>query len=150
MRLLVVLLAYAIFTLLEFCVLYSLLALLHIRYDEYVANMKFYLASAAITYSLKFLLSSGIKKIHKPMVASSANIKWAPLTIGFPLISLVGISICYYLSMNDKIAAAFVLFFGRFFSYGFAMKILPKKNAASNVRRDCCLITGINCDRRDA
>ena len=110
MRLLVVLLAYAIFTLLEFCVLYSLLALLHIRYDEYVANMKFYLASAAITYSLKFLLSSGIKKIHKPMVASSANIKWAPLTIGFPLISLVGISICYYLSMNGKIAAAFVLF----------------------------------------
>ena len=98
MRLLVVLLAYAIFTLLEFCVLYSLLALLHIRYDEYVANMKFYLASAAITYSLKFLLSSGIKKIHKPMVASSGNIKWAPLTIGFPLISLVGISICYYLS----------------------------------------------------
>ena len=110
MRLLVVLLAYAIFTLLEFCVLYSLLALLHIRYDEYVANMKFYLASAAITYSLKFLLSSGIKKIHKPMVASSASIKWAPLTIGFPLISLVGISICYYLSMNGKIAAAFVLF----------------------------------------
>ena len=110
MRLLVVLLAYAIFTLLEFCVLYSLLALLHIRYDEYVANMKLYLASAAITYSLKFLLSSGIKKIHKPMVASSANIKWAPLTIGFPLISLVGISICYYLSMNGKIAAAFVLF----------------------------------------
>jgi len=54
MRLLVVLLAYAIFTLLEFCVLYSLLALLHIRYDEYVANMKLYLASAAITYSLKF------------------------------------------------------------------------------------------------
>ena len=72
--------------------------------------MKFYLASAAITYSLKFLLSSGIKKIHKPMVASSASIKWAPLTIGFPLISLVGISICYYLSMNGKIAAAFVLF----------------------------------------
>ena len=88
MRLLVVLLAYAIFTLLEFCVLYSLLALLHIRYDEYVANMKLYLASAAITYSLKFLLSSGIKNIHKPMVASSASIKWAPLTIGFPLISL--------------------------------------------------------------
>ena len=111
MRLLVVLLAYAIFTLLEFCVLYSLLALLHIRYDEYVANMKLYLASAAITYSLKFLLSSGIKNIHKPMVASSASIKWAPLTIGFPLISLVGISICYYLSMNGKIAAAFVLFF---------------------------------------
>lgn len=110
MRLLVVLLAYAIFTLLEFCVLYSLLALLHIRYDEYVANMKLYLASAAITYSLKFLLSSGIKNIHKPMVASSASIKWAPLTIGFPLISLVGISICYYLSMNGKIAAAFVLF----------------------------------------
>ena len=74
------------------------------------ANMKLYLASAAITYSLKFLLSSGIKKIHKPMVASSASIKWAPLTIGFPLISLVGISICYYLSMNGKIAAAFVLF----------------------------------------
>ena len=73
-----VLLAYAIFTLLEFCVLYSLLALLHIRYDEYVANMKLYLASAAITYSLKFLLSSGIKNIHKPMVASSASIKWAP------------------------------------------------------------------------
>ena len=93
-----------------FCVLYSLLALLHIRYDEYVANMKLYFASAAITYSLKFLLSSGIKKIHKPMVASSASIKWAPLTIGFPLISLVGISICYYLSMNGKIAAAFVLF----------------------------------------
>ena len=46
----------------NFCVLYSLLALLHIRYDEYVANMKLYLASAAITYSLKFLLSSGIKK----------------------------------------------------------------------------------------
>ncbi|MFQ9858082.1 MAG: hypothetical protein ACLRYD_16465 [Ruminococcus callidus] len=44
------------------------------------------------------------------MVASSASIKWAPLTIGFPLISLVGISICYYLSMNGKIAAAFVLF----------------------------------------
>lgn len=60
--------------------------------------------------SLKFLLSSGIKKIHKPMVASSASIKWAPLTIGFPLISLVGISICYYLSMNGKIAVAFVLF----------------------------------------
>lgn len=95
LRLLVVVLAYAISTLLEFCVLYSLLALLHIRYDEYVANMKLYLASAAITYSLKFLLSSGIKKIHKPMVASSASIKWAPLTIGFPLISLVGISICY-------------------------------------------------------
>lgn len=110
LRLLVVVLAYAISTLLEFCVLYSLLALLHIRYDEYVANMKLYLASAAITYSLKFLLSSGIKKIHKPMVASSASIKWAPLTIGFPLISLVGISICYYLSMNGKIAAAFVLF----------------------------------------
>lgn len=91
LRLLVVVLAYAISTLLEFCVLYSLLALLHIRYDEYVANMKLYLASAAITYSLKFLLSSGIKKIHKPMVASSASIKWAPLTIGFPLISLVGI-----------------------------------------------------------
>lgn len=102
LRLLVVVLAYAISTLLEFCVLYSLLALLHIRYDEYVANMKLYLASAAITYSLKFLLSSGIKKIHKPMVASSASIKWAPLTIGFPLISLVGISICYYLSMNGK------------------------------------------------
>lgn len=79
-------------------------------YDVYVANMKLYFASAAITYSLKFLLSSGIKKIHKPMVASSASIKWAPLTIGFPLISLVGISICYYLSMNGKIAAAFVLF----------------------------------------
>ena len=110
LRLLVVVLAYAISTLLEFCVLYSLLALLHIRYDEYVANMKLYLASAAITYSLKFLLSSGIKKIHKPMVASSASIKWAPLTIGFPLISLVGISICYYLSMNGKIAVAFVLF----------------------------------------
>ena len=110
LRLLVVVLAYAISTLLEFCVLYSLLALLHIRYDEYVANMKLYLASAAITYSHKFLLSSGIKKIHKPMVASSASIKWAPLTIGFPLISLVGISICYYLSMNGKIAAAFVLF----------------------------------------
>lgn len=110
LRLLVVVLAYAISTLLEFCALYSLLALLHIRYDEYVANMKLYLASAAITYSLKFLLSSGIKKIHKPMVASSASIKWAPLTIGFPLISLVGISICYYLSMNGKIAAAFVLF----------------------------------------
>ena len=110
LRLLVVVLAYAISTLLEFCVLYSLLALLHIRYDEYVANMKLYLASAAITYSLKFLLSSGIKKIHKPMVARSASIKWAPLTIGFPLISLVGISICYYLSMNGKIAAAFVLF----------------------------------------
>lgn len=110
LRLLVVVLAYAISTLLEFCVLYSLLALLHIRYDEYVANMKLYLASAAITYSLKFLLSSGIKKIHKPMVASSASIKWAPLTIGFPIISLVGISICYYLSMNGKIAAAFVLF----------------------------------------
>ena len=78
LRLLVVVLAYAISTLLEFCVLYSLLALLHIRYDEYVANMKLYLASAAITYSLKFLLSSGIKKIHKPMVASSASIKWAP------------------------------------------------------------------------
>lgn len=77
LRLLVVVLAYAISTLLEFCVLYSLLALLHIRYDEYVANMKLYLASAAITYSLKFLLSSGIKKIHKPMVASSASIKWA-------------------------------------------------------------------------
>lgn len=97
LRLLVVVLAYAISTLLEFCVLYSLLAWLHIRYDEYVANMKLYFASAAITYSLKFLLSSGIKKIHKPMVASSASIKWAPLTIGFPLISLVGISICYYL-----------------------------------------------------
>ncbi len=110
LRLLVVVLAYAISTLLEFCVLYSLLAWLHIRYDEYVANMKLYFASAAITYSLKFLLSSGIKKIHKPMVASSASIKWAPLTIGFPLISLVGISICYYLSMNGKIAAAFVLF----------------------------------------
>ena len=110
LRLLVVVLAYAISALLEFCVLYSLLALLHIRYDEYVANMKLYFASAAITYSLKFLLSSGIKKIHKPMVASSASIKWAPLTIGFPLISLVGISICYYLSMNGKIAAAFVLF----------------------------------------
>ena len=62
LRLLVVVLAYAISTLLEFCVLYSLLALLHIRYDEYVANMKLYLASAAITYSLKFLLSSGIKR----------------------------------------------------------------------------------------
>ena len=86
MRLLVVLLAYAIFTLLEFCVLYSLLALLHIRYDEYVANMKFYLASAAITYSLKFLLSSGIKKIHKPMVASSANIKWAGWYLNFLLL----------------------------------------------------------------
>lgn len=110
MRLLVVLLAYAIFTLLEFCVLYSLLALLHIHYDEYVSNMALYFASAAITYSLKFLLSSGIKNIHKPMVASSASIKWAPLTIGFPLISLVGISICYYLSMNGKIAVAFVLF----------------------------------------
>ena len=110
LRLLVVVLAYAISTLLEFCVLYSLLAWLHIRYDEYLANMKLYFASAAITYSLKFLLSSGIKKIHKPMVASSASIKWAPLTIGFPLISLVGISICYYLSMNGKIAAAFVLF----------------------------------------
>lgn len=78
LRLLVVVLAYAISTLLEFCVLYSLLAWLHIRYDEYVANMKLYFASAAITYSLKFLLSSGIKKIHKPMVASSASIKWAP------------------------------------------------------------------------
>lgn len=55
MRLLVVLLAYAIFTLLEFCVLYSLLALLHIRYDEYVANMKFYLASAAITEEIQRL-----------------------------------------------------------------------------------------------
>lgn len=110
LRLLVVVLAYTISTLLEFCVLYSLLALLHIRYDEYVANMALYFASAAITYSLKFLLSSGIKKIHKPMVASSASIKWAPLTIGFPLISLVGISICYYLSMNGKIAVAFVLF----------------------------------------
>ena len=44
------------------------------------------------------------------MVAKNASIKWAPLTIGFPLISLVGISICYYLSMNGKIAAAFVLF----------------------------------------
>lgn len=75
LRLLVVVLAYAISTLLEFCVLYSLLAWLHIRYDEYVANMKLYFASAAITYSLKFLLSSGIKKIHKPMVASSASIK---------------------------------------------------------------------------
>ena len=73
MRLLVVLLAYAIFTLLEFCVLYSLLALLHIRYDEYVANMKLYLASAAITYSLKFLLSSGIKNIHKPQVPPASN-----------------------------------------------------------------------------
>ena len=47
LRLLVVVLAYAISTLLEFCVLYSLLALLHIRYDEYVANMKLYLARAA-------------------------------------------------------------------------------------------------------
>ena len=111
MRLLVVLLAYAIFTLLEFCVLYSLLALLHIRYDEYVANMKFYLASAAITYSLKFLLSSGIKKIHKPMVASSANIKWAPLTIGFPLISLVGISICYYLFHERQNSSRICTFF---------------------------------------
>lgn len=110
LRLLVVVLAYAISTLLEFCVLYSLLALLHIRYDEYVANMKLYLASAAITYSLKFLLSSGIKKIHKPMVASSGNIKWAPLTIGFPLISLVGITIYYYLSMSGKMTATFVLF----------------------------------------
>ena len=112
MQLLVVVLAYAISTLLEFCVLYSLLALLHIRYDEYVANMALYFASAAITYSLEnfyFLLES--KKIHKPMVASSASIKWAPLTIGFPLISLVDISICYYLSMNGKIAAAFVHFF---------------------------------------
>ena len=51
LRLLVVVLAYAISTLLEFCVLYSLLAWLHIRYDEYVANMKLYFASAAITYS---------------------------------------------------------------------------------------------------
>ena len=62
LQLLVVVLAYAISTLLEFCVLYSLLALLHIRYDEYVANMKLYFASAAITYSLKLLLSSGIKR----------------------------------------------------------------------------------------
>ena len=67
MRLLVVLLAYAIFTLLEFCVLYSLLALLHIHYDEYVSNMVLYLAQGVtITYSLKFLLSSAIKRIHRP------------------------------------------------------------------------------------
>lgn len=65
LRLLVVVLAYAISTLLEFCVFYSLLAWLHIRYDEYVANMKLYFASAAITYSLKFLLSSGIKKMQR-------------------------------------------------------------------------------------
>lgn len=56
MRLLVVLLAYAIFTLLEFCVLYSLLALLHIHYDEYVSNMVLYFTGVTITYSLKFLL----------------------------------------------------------------------------------------------
>ena len=110
LRLLVVVLAYAISTLLEFCVLYSLLALLHIHYDEYVSNMVLYFTGVTITYSLKFLLFSAIKRIHRPVVASSGNIKWAPLTIGFPLISLVGISICYYLSMNGKIAAAFVLF----------------------------------------
>lgn len=92
MRLLVVLLAYAIFTLLEFCVLYSLLALLHIHYDEYVSNMVLYFTGVTITYSLKFLLSSAIKRIHRPVVASSGNTKWAPLTIGFPLISLVGIT----------------------------------------------------------
>lgn len=63
MRLLVVLLAYAIFTLLEFCVLYSLLALLHIHYDEYVSNMVLYFTGVTITYSLKFLLSSAIKSI---------------------------------------------------------------------------------------
>lgn len=97
MRLLVVLLAYAIFTLLEFCVLYSLLALLHIHYDEYVSNMVLYFTGVTITYSLKFLLFSAIKRIHRPVVASSGNIKWAPLTIGFPLISLVGITIYYYL-----------------------------------------------------
>lgn len=99
MRLLVVLLAYAIFTLLEFCVLYSLLALLHIHYDEYVSNMVLYFTGVTITYSLKFLLSSAIKRIHRPVVASSGNIKWAPLTIGFPLISLVGITIYYYSSV---------------------------------------------------
>ena len=66
MRLLVVLLAYAIFTLLEFCVLYSLLALLHIHYDEYVSNMVLYFTGVTITYSLKFLLSSAIKRIHRP------------------------------------------------------------------------------------
>lgn len=103
MRLLVVLLAYAIFTLLEFCVLYSLLALLHIHYDEYVSNMVLYFTGVTITYSLKFLLSSAIKRIHRPVVASSGNIKWAPLTIGFPLISLVGITIYYYLSMLSLI-----------------------------------------------
>lgn len=51
---------------------------------------------------------------------------------------------------SGGLPAALIPFFGRFFSYGFAMKILPKKNAASNLRRDCYLITGINCDRRDA
>ena len=66
MRLLVVVLAYAIFTLLEFCVLYSLLALLHIHYDEYVSNMVLYFTGVTITYSLKFLLSSAIKRIHRP------------------------------------------------------------------------------------
>lgn len=110
MRLLVVLLAYAIFTLLEFCVLYSLLALLHIHYDEYVSNMVLYFTGVTITYSLKFLLSSAIKRIHRPVVASSGNTKWAPLTIGFPLISLVGITIYYYLSMSGKMTATFVLF----------------------------------------
>lgn len=110
MRLLVVLLAYAIFTLLEFCVLYSLLALLHIHYDEYVSNMVLYFTGVTITYSLKFLLFSAIKRIHRPVVASSGNIKWAPLTIGFPLISLVGITIYYYLSMSGKMTATFVLF----------------------------------------
>lgn len=110
MRLLVVLLAYAIFTLLEFCVLYSLLALLHIHYDEYVSNMVLYFTVVTITYSLKFLLSSAIKRIHRPVVASSGNTKWAPLTIGFPLISLVGITIYYYLSMSGKMTATFVLF----------------------------------------
>lgn len=61
LRLLVVVLAYAISTLLEFCVLYSLLAWLHIRYDEYVANMKLYLASAAISQNTKWGIR---KKMH--------------------------------------------------------------------------------------
>ena len=97
----------------------------HISEESPITLLKFaalitvYFVFASLLYTgkfwlrllvVKFLLSSGIKKIHKPMVASSASIKWAPLTIGFPLISLVGISICYYLSMNGKIAAAFVLF----------------------------------------
>lgn len=79
MRLLVVLLAYAIFTLLEFCVLYSLLALLHIHYDEYVSNMVLYFTGVTITYSLKFCFFPQSKGFTGPwwqVPATSNGLLW--------------------------------------------------------------------------